>query len=132
VESLIIFLLIVALIYVLWLYWQLKGRIRGEREHIREDAIKQSEVVIRAKVTEHLMPYFPDFRYNPKDVRFIGSPIDLIVFDGLAEGNLKKVAFIEVKTGKDPDLSVREKHVKQCIDSRAVTFEIIHKPGGDE
>jgi predicted Holliday junction resolvase-like endonuclease len=128
----IIFLLIVALIYVMWLYFQLKGRMRGEKQQIREDAIKQSEVVIRAKVTEHLMPYFPDFRYNPKDVRFIGSPIDLIVFDGLAEGELKRVAFIEVKTGKDPDLSVREKHVKKCIDNRAVTFEIIHKPGGDD
>ncbi len=129
-ESVLIFLLIIALVYMLWKYFELKGRMRGEREQIREDAIKQSEVVIRAKVTEHLMPYFPDFRYNPKDVRFVGSPIDLVVFDGLAEGNLKKVAFIEVKTGKDADLSVREKDVKKCIDNRAVTFEIIHKPEG--
>jgi hypothetical protein len=50
VESVLIFLLIIALVYVLWLYFQLKGSMRGERQQIRENAIKQSEVVIRAKV----------------------------------------------------------------------------------
>ncbi len=126
-ESVIILLLIVALVYLLWRYFQLKGQIEREKAQAREDAIKQSQAVIRGKVTEHLMPYFPDFRYNPKDVRFVGSPIDLIVFDGLAEGELKKVAFIEVKTGKDSDLSAREREVRKCIESRSVSYEIIHR-----
>jgi predicted Holliday junction resolvase-like endonuclease len=33
-------------------------------------------------------------------VRFIGTPLDLVVFDGLSEGELRKTAFIEVKSGE--------------------------------
>lgn len=82
-EWLLIILLAVALVFVAWKYIQLRGWVRREEKRIREDAIRKSEAVIRGKVTEHLMPYFPEFKYNPKDVRFIGTPIDLIVFDGL-------------------------------------------------
>ena len=52
-------------------------------KEIRKDAIKKNKAVIAGRVTEHLIPYLPKFRYNPKDARFIGSPIDLIVFDDL-------------------------------------------------
>ena len=38
-----------------------------EEKGIREDAIKRSEAVIQGKVTEHLIPFFPDFKYNPKE-----------------------------------------------------------------
>lgn len=65
---------------------------------IRADAIMRSQAVITGKVTENLAPYMPMFPYNPKDVRFVGSPIDLIVFDGAAEGQLREVIFLEVKT----------------------------------
>ncbi len=41
-----------------------------EEKNIREDAIKKSQAVIMGKITEHLVPYFPDFKYNPKDLRF--------------------------------------------------------------
>jgi predicted Holliday junction resolvase-like endonuclease len=66
---------------------------------IRADAIMRSQAVITGKVTENIIPYMPVFPYNPKDVRFIGSPVDLIVFDGAAEGCLRDVIFLEVKTG---------------------------------
>jgi predicted Holliday junction resolvase-like endonuclease len=66
---------------------------------IRADAIMRSQAVIAGKVTENIVPYMPIFPYNPKDVRFVGSPVDLIVFDGAAEGNLREIIFLEVKTG---------------------------------
>jgi predicted Holliday junction resolvase-like endonuclease len=100
--------------------------IRKEERRIREDAIKRSEAVIKGKVTEHLIPFLPDFKYNPKDVRFIGSPIDLVIFDGLNEGEIKKVAFVEVKTGKTAGLSSRERLVKSCIENKNVAYEMIH------
>ncbi len=97
-----------------------------EEKKIRQDAIKKSEAVIRGKVTEHLIPYFPDFEYNPKDARFLGTPVDFIVFDGLSEGQMNKVVFVEVKSGKTAALSQREKLVRDCINKRRVTYEIIH------
>src|SRR5690242_8528028 len=44
--------------------------------NIRADAIARSSAVVRGKVTEHLTPYMGMFPYNPKDVRFLGSPVD--------------------------------------------------------
>lgn len=57
------------------------------------------------------MPIFP---YNPKEVRFVGSPIDLIVFDGLDEGELRDIIFLEVKTGNS-SLSNRQRQIKDAI-----------------
>src|SRR5256886_15678212 len=64
---------------------------------IRQDAIQRSHAVTVGKVHEQLIPYLPDFHFNPKDARFLGTPVDLVVFDGLAEGQLRPVGFIEVK-----------------------------------
>jgi predicted Holliday junction resolvase-like endonuclease len=97
-----------------------------EEKKIRQDAVKKSEAVIRGKVTEHLIPYFPDFEYNPKDARFLGTPVDFIVFDGLSEGEMNKVVFVEVKSGKTGVLSQREKLVRECINRGKVSYEIIH------
>ena len=103
-----------------------------EEKGIREDAIKRSEAVIQGKVTEHLIPFFPDFKYNPKDVRFMGAPVDLVVFDGLSEGEMRNVVFVEVKTGKTANLSSRERMVRNCVENKEVVYEIIHHRGGKD
>jgi predicted Holliday junction resolvase-like endonuclease len=103
-----------------------------EEKGIREDAIKRSEAVIQGKVTEHLIPFFPDFKYNPKDARFMGTPVDLVVFDGLSAGEMRSVVFVEVKTGKTANLSSRERMVRNCVESKDVVYEIIHHKGGKD
>jgi predicted Holliday junction resolvase-like endonuclease len=100
-----------------------------EEENIRQDAIERSQAVIRGKVTEHLVPFFPEFRYNPRDARFVGTPVDLIVFDGLSDGDVKRVVFVEVKSGKSATLSSRERRVRDCIKRGAVGYEILHRGG---
>jgi len=95
-------------------------------KQIRQDAIKRSEAVIKGKATEHLMPYLPDFHYDPNDARFIGAPIDFIVFDGLSEGKLRNIVFVEVKTGQRPALSAREKQVEDAVRGGRVEHDIMH------
>lgn len=106
--------------------------VQQEEKKIREDAIMRSEAVITGKVTEHLIPFFPNFKYNPKDARFIGTPVDLVVFNGLSEGHVGSIAFIEVKTGKTASLSNRERQVRNCVQSKNVTWELIHHENGEE
>jgi predicted Holliday junction resolvase-like endonuclease len=91
---------------------------------IRQDAIKRSESVTVGKITEHIVPFLPDFTYNPKDARFIGSPIDLIVFDGLSDGEVKKVVFLEIKTGLG-SLSTRERRVRDAIEAGNVAWSVL-------
>ncbi len=97
-----------------------------EEERIRQDAIRRSREVIHGKVTEHLIPFFPSFSWNPADARFLGSPIDFVVFDGLSEGSVREVIFVEVKSGSRRTLSSRERSVEQCIKKGAVSFRVIH------
>ena len=65
---------------------------------------------------EQLVPYLPDFPFNPKDARFLGSPVDFVVFDGLSDGggDVRRIVFVEVKTG-DAELSTRERRVRDAV-----------------
>ena len=56
---------------------------RWKQQHeqeIRLDAIQRSSAVTRGKVTKHIVLYLPGFDLDPKDIRFLGTPIDLIAF----------------------------------------------------
>lgn len=97
-----------------------------EEERIRRDAIRRSREVIHGKVTEHLIPFFRAFPWNPADARFLGSPIDFVVFDGLSEGAVREVILVEVKSGSRKVLSARERSVEHCIKRGDVSFRILH------
>jgi len=103
-----------------------KELLRKEEKRIRADAIKRSENVVKGKVAETLVPFLPEFKYNPRDIRFLGSPVDLIVFNGLTEGYLKEVVFIEVKTGKSARLTGREMQVQEVVGLSEVYYEVVH------
>jgi predicted Holliday junction resolvase-like endonuclease len=81
------------------------------------------------KVSEQLLPYLPGFRFNPKDARFLGSPVDLVVFDGLSEGELRGVWFLEVKTG-NAALSGRERQIRDAILEKRVGWDELRLPRG--
>jgi len=89
---------------------------------IRTEAVQRSRGVLVGKATEHLAPYFRDFSFNPSEARFLGSPIDFVVFDGLDEGRLRQVVFMEVKTGNS-GLNARERQVRDAIHDRRVTWQ---------
>jgi predicted Holliday junction resolvase-like endonuclease len=108
-----------------WLYF-LIWKVRYT-SGIREDAVRRSQAVTAGKVHEQLIPYLPVFPFNPKDVRFLGSPIDLVVFDGLAEGQLRRVVFLEVKTG-GAGLTNRERCIRDVIQAGEVDWAELRVP----
>ncbi len=80
----------------------------------RQDAINRSSAVILGKVTEHAIPFHAQFPFNPKDARFIGSPIDMIVFDGAEAEDVVDVYILEIKTGESK-LNKRQRLVKDAV-----------------
>ncbi len=106
-------------ITIAWLYF-LVWKLRYSAT-IREDAVQRSLAVTAGKVHEQLVPYLPEFGFNPKDARFLGSPVDLIVFDGLAAGDVRRIVFVEVKTG-GASLTARERQVRDVVESREVVW----------
>ena len=121
---------------IAWLGYRLvayRANLRFERwkaahsRAISRDAIKGSQAAVSGRVFERVAPYLPGFAFNPRDVRFIGDPVDFVVFDGLAEGNLRRVVFVEVKTGAG-DLNGNERRVKSSIVERRVEWQMYRVP----
>lgn len=94
-------------------------------KNIRKDAVKRSKSVILWNVKEKLAPLLPNFKYNLKDLVFLGKWIDYIAFDWLSQWNLKQIAFLEIKTWKSK-LNSNEKQIKKIVDSKKVKYELIN------
>ena len=100
---------------------------RSAEKSIRQDAAARSQSVTRGKIAEQFVPYLSEFDYNPKDARFIGSPVDFVVFDGLSDGALKKIVIVEVKTGSSA-LTQREKQVREIVERGKVSWQELRLP----
>jgi predicted Holliday junction resolvase-like endonuclease len=100
---------------------------QAETEQVRKTAVVQSRAVLGGKFTEQMVPYFPDFKYDPTEVRFIGSPIDMIVFPGLARGDPEEIVILEVKTGKSAQLTPQQRKIRQLILDGMVRWDEVHQ-----
>jgi predicted Holliday junction resolvase-like endonuclease len=103
-------------VWVYVLLWKV-----GYTRRVRDDAVLRSQAVTAGKVHEQLLPYLPAFPFDPRDARFLGSPVDLVVFDGLAQGRVRRIVFVEVKTG-GAGLTMRERMVRDVVQEGEVEW----------
>ncbi|MDR0731942.1 MAG: hypothetical protein LBF63_09750, partial [Treponema sp.] len=66
-------------------------------------------------VSEQLAPLLPGFPYDPGDCRFVGKPVDFIVFRGMNQQNITEVVFLEVKSGAAKSLNDQEKRLREAV-----------------
>ncbi len=88
----------------------------------RRDAILKSRAVLSGQFSEQLAPFLPDFDFKPTECRFIGKPIDFLVFKGMDERDINEIVFVEVKSGNSK-LSSVEKKVKEAVQNKKVRWE---------
>lgn len=119
-DPILVKLLLGVVVALLALLWFVLWKARYTRL-VRQDAIERSQAVTTGKIYEQLVPYLPGFAFNPKDARFLGTPVDFVVFDGLSEGEVRRVVFIEVKTG-NAQLSPRERQVRDSVKAGRVEW----------
>jgi len=128
--ELITFILLLIIIYLLYknLEWRFKFEekvkryIEEKEEEIRKDAIERSSKILSAKALEKLVPLLKNFGHSPHDVRWLGDPIDLIIFDGASENDPRKITFVEIKHGKS-DLTEKQRKIKRIIEEGKVFWE---------
>jgi len=105
--------------------WLEKWKTEHEKE-IRKDSVKKSRSTIKGKIGEQIAPFLSKFEYNPSEARFIGSPVDYIIFEGHSEDNPKGVTFVDIKIGKTARLTSSQRALKKAIENGNVSWETIH------
>ncbi|MDY6788419.1 MAG: Holliday junction resolvase-like protein [Candidatus Nanohaloarchaea archaeon] len=108
-----------------WMEQKLERWKQEAGEEIKEEALERSRSVLKGKVGEQLAPFIKGFNYNPADCRFIGSPVDYLIFDGLSEGEVEKLVLADIKTGPEAGLSDGQKKIKDVVDSGEVMWKTL-------
>jgi predicted Holliday junction resolvase-like endonuclease len=109
------------------------SKIKEAVEEARADSIKRQRSILKGQATEHLAPYI-NSEYSPKDYKFMGDPIDYIIFDGLGnikskEDTVNKIIFMDIKTGKS-QLNRAQRAIKKCIQEGNIEFQV-YRPEKD-
>ncbi|ABS55165.1 Holliday junction resolvase-like protein [Methanoregula boonei 6A8] len=97
---------------------------------IRKDSVNRSRFTLKGRIAEQMAPLLPSFGYLPADARFIGSPVDYIIFDGLSsvadeKGSDIRIIFMDVKQGS-ATLSRTQRVIKKAVEEKAVTWQTLH------
>jgi len=78
---------------------------------------KSSQSVRYGKMTEQFIPFTKDFPFDPDNFRFLGNPIDGVVFEE------DKIVFAEFKTASS-QLSEKQRKIRDLVkDKRIEWFE---------
>jgi predicted Holliday junction resolvase-like endonuclease len=126
-----IILVLAVLVIYLWFKnreWKIKFEhkveefLKLEEEKIRRDAIERSARTLSGKTLERLVPFLERFPYDAHDIRWLGDPIDLVVFDGYSKDNLEKIVFCEVKSGESK-LTAGQRRIRELIEDKKIKWE---------
>jgi predicted Holliday junction resolvase-like endonuclease len=96
---------------------------------IRKDSVNRSRSTLKGRISEQMAPLLPEFPYSPADARFIGNPIDFVVFDGYTKvkdekGDVINVVLVEVKKGKGK-LTREESLIQRAVEEGRVSWKMV-------
>lgn len=92
---------------------------------IREDSLNRSRASLKGKITEQIAPMLNEFPYVLSDARFIGSPLDYVIFSGYSDGREDiEVVFVDIKTG-NAELTLTQRRIKDAVESGKVKWNTI-------
>ena len=97
--------------------WRKKREEAKEYKTKYEKALhhRKSAEVRLGKLAEHLAPFVKAWPWDPKNFRFLGSPVDGIQF------NKDGIVFVEIKTG-GARLSKSQKDFRDLVEAGKVSF----------
>ena len=103
------------------LYLRAKRELKELREIHKELLHSHRSTLVKHGMSfEQLFPYMRNYPYDPRNFRFLGTPVDGISFEE------DKVVFIEFKTGKAVLSSLQQK-IKGLIQRKKVEWKEIRE-----
>ncbi len=94
--------------------------------NIRRTAIRQMNSHIVDNISQELSIVKDNFAFNPKDIKFIGRFIDLIIFDGAADEELVNIYFIDIQQQGIISRHNFKSKVANAIKKGNITFQEIN------
>ena len=126
-------LLIAAVMVIVVLWWRYERLLQEYDQGVRDarkESVDQSRSTLKGRIAEQMAPLLPGFAYLPADSRFIGSPIDYLVFngytafaDGEGDSDDLEIVLLEVKQGRAP-LTPVQRAIGQAVEEGRVRFEV--------
>jgi predicted Holliday junction resolvase-like endonuclease len=115
-----------------------EARIHSLREQHRTDVAQArlntantSRAVLKGKMAEQIAPLLPGFAYWPSDARFLGDPVDYVVFDGYSVGKDEitedqevELVILDIKQGKSM-LTRDQRRIADAVAAGRVRFEVV-------
>jgi predicted Holliday junction resolvase-like endonuclease len=137
-ELFLIIILIISAIILVYLSYKLgslAANLKWQKKipQLQRLTADRQRAGIKGKVVEAFAPFLPGFPFKASECKFIGDPIDYLVFEGLDERNIKGVHLVEVKSSNSK-LSKHQKQIKNILDklnSDEVTFQTFNFKGED-
>lgn len=94
-------------------------------------SVNTSRAVLKGKMAEQFAPILPEFQYLPSDAKFLGDPVDYVVFDGYTDfrdgdGSADdiEVILLDIKSG-GARLSKGQQAIAEAVRQGRVRFETL-------
>lgn len=101
--------------------WQTENEV-----NIRRQAIASQTRQITSEIAKETKLLNESFSYNPRDIKFIGKYIDLIVFDGAADEEEVSIYFLEITKANNGSTSEYKNKVWSAINKRRFNWKEIN------
>lgn len=106
-------LAVLALVFAVRYYHDKVGRLQEQLEGAQSS--KQSLATTYGRITEQWAPFMQGYPYDPKNFRFLGSPVDGIQFE------TDRVVFVEFKANESR-LTEREARIRELVQAGRVEW----------
>ena len=95
-----------------------------DKKEIRSDegAEQKAIDVGFGKTIEKLIHLHKEFKFPLEDCRFLGDPLDVLVFNGSAQNSVNHITFMEIKTG-DAKLNPHQRMIRDAVNDQNVIVE---------
>ena len=83
-------------------------------------------------MAEQIAPLLPGFNYWPADARFLGDPVDYVIFDGYStckdgdsDGEDLEIVLVDIKKGARTTLNRGQRQIARAVEAGRVRFEVV-------
>jgi predicted Holliday junction resolvase-like endonuclease len=114
IDFILIIIFVVVIAYIFYKLGMYKKEIewKSKLQKLRGEIADKQRAGIKGKVAETFAPYLGNFPFKPSECKFLGDPIDYVVFEGLDNRDIVGIHFLDVKS----DSSELKKHQRQVKD----------------